>query len=101
MMNERFSRRRLLAAGAALASRAVGWDSLWGVSSWAEAVVAGAPRGFPRDVAVSRRRFENWARAIEVEGVWTCTPRSAEEVITGGQLGVAAPLPGASARPRA
>ena len=77
----RFSRRRFVAAGAALASGAVAWDSVSGLPSWAGAVVAGAPRGFPRDVAVSRRRFENWSQAIEVDGVWTCAPRTPEEVV--------------------
>ena len=80
-MGARLSRRRFVAAGAALASGAVAWDSVSGVPSWAGAVAAGAPRGFPRDVAVSRQRFENWARAIEVDGVWTCAPRTPDEVV--------------------
>lgn len=81
MVGERYSRRRFVASGAAVAAGAVSWDLLSGVSSWAEAVVAGAPAGFPRDVAVSRRRFVNWAGAIDVEGVWTCAPRSPDEVV--------------------
>ena len=81
VMGARLSRRRFVAAGAALASGAVAWDSVSGVPSWAGAVAAGAPRGFPRDVAVSRQRFENWARAIEVDGVWTCAPRTPDEVV--------------------
>jgi FAD/FMN-containing dehydrogenase len=47
----------------------------------AAANVRRAPPGFPREVAISRRRFENWAQAIEVEGVWTCAPRSPDEVV--------------------
>jgi hypothetical protein len=30
---------------------------------------------------VSRRRFENWAQAIDVEGVLTCAPRTPSEVV--------------------
>jgi FAD/FMN-containing dehydrogenase len=32
-------------------------------------------------MAVSRRRFENWAQAIAVERVWTCAPHTSEEVV--------------------
>jgi FAD/FMN-containing dehydrogenase len=44
-------------------------------------MVAGRPRGFPRGVVVSRRRFENWAQAIQVDSVWTCAPRTPDEVV--------------------
>ncbi len=80
-IGEGLSRRRFVGAGAALAAGAMGWDSLSGVSSWADAAVAGAPRGFPVGVAVSRQRFVNWAEAIEVDGVWTCAPRTPDEVV--------------------
>ncbi len=80
-IGEGLSRRRFVGAGAALAAGAVGWDPLSGVWSWADAAVAGAPRGFPDGVAVSRRRFVNWAGAIEVDGVWTCAPRTPDEVV--------------------
>ena len=40
-----------------------------------------APAGFPRGIAIERRRFENWAQAIEVDAVWTCAPRTPEEVV--------------------
>src|SRR5690242_10427051 len=80
-IGEGLSRRRFVGAGAALAAGAVGWDALSGVSSWADAAAAGAPRGFPGGVAVSRRRFVNWAQQIEVAGVWTCAPRTPDEVV--------------------
>jgi FAD/FMN-containing dehydrogenase len=62
------SRRRFIASGVALASAAA-WDP------------AMASAGFPRGVAVSRRRFENWAQAIEVRRVLTCAPRTPDEVV--------------------
>jgi FAD/FMN-containing dehydrogenase len=80
-IGEGLSRRRFVGAGAALAAGAVGWDPLSGVWSWADAAVAGAPRGFPDGVAVSRRRFMNWSGAIEVDGVWTCAPCTPDEVV--------------------
>jgi FAD/FMN-containing dehydrogenase len=72
-----FSRRRFIASGAALASGAAVWDPTLRAAAKAQA----APPGFPRGVAISRRRFENWAQAIEVEGVWTCAPRTPDEVV--------------------
>jgi FAD/FMN-containing dehydrogenase len=72
-----FSRRGFIASGAALASGA----AVAGPALRAAAKAQSAPPGFPRGVAVSRRRFENWAQAIEVEGVWTCAPRTPDEVV--------------------
>jgi hypothetical protein len=54
---ERLSRRRLIASGAALAGAAAGLNAL-GAPRSAAAPVTGAPPGFPRDIAVSRQRFE-------------------------------------------
>jgi FAD/FMN-containing dehydrogenase len=76
---ERLSRRRFIAVGAALASGAQGVKLQAPASAAAE--VSSAPPGFPRGVAASRRRFMNWAQAIEVEGVWTCAPRTPEDVV--------------------
>ena len=78
---ERLSRRGLIASGAALAGAAAGWNSkLWSPSA-ATAAGTAAPRGFPRDIVVARQRFENWAQAIEVDGIWTCAPRTGDEVV--------------------
>ena len=66
------SRRRFIASGVALA----------GAAAWDPALArAGAAAGFPGDVAVSRRRFENWAQAIDVRRVLTCAPRTPQEVV--------------------
>jgi FAD/FMN-containing dehydrogenase len=73
------SRRRLIASGAALASGAAAWSPALAPSSAAAA--RRAPAGFPRGIAIARRRFENWAQAIEVDAVWTCAPRTPEEVV--------------------
>ena len=66
------SRRRFIASGVALAGAAA-WDPA--------PASARAPAGFPHGVAVSRRRFQNWAQAIEVGRVWTCAPRTPDEVV--------------------
>jgi FAD/FMN-containing dehydrogenase len=35
---------------------------------------------FPRSVELYRAGFENWARDIVVESLWTCAPRAPEEI---------------------
>ncbi len=39
------------------------------------------PTGFPADVALRRRQFENWAGTIRARGLWTCAPRTPEELV--------------------
>jgi len=39
------------------------------------------PSGFPPDIPVAQKTFENWCQMITVPGVWTCTPRSEADVV--------------------
>ena len=39
------------------------------------------PAGFPDAVPLARRTFENWATSIHIDGLWTCRPRTADEVV--------------------
>ena len=39
------------------------------------------PPGFPAGIELYPERFENWAGAIAVDGLWTCAPRSSDEVV--------------------
>lgn len=39
------------------------------------------PPGFPAGIEVRRESYQNWSGHIEVDGVWTCAPRSPEEVV--------------------
>lgn len=39
------------------------------------------PPGFPADVPLARRPYENWATTIRCDGLWTCRPRTAAEVV--------------------
>jgi FAD/FMN-containing dehydrogenase len=68
------SRRRFIAAGAAAATGA-----LW-VPATHAASAARLP-GFPAGVPLRQERFENWAQAIDVDGVWTCAPAAAGAVV--------------------
>jgi FAD/FMN-containing dehydrogenase len=74
------SRRRLLASGAALATGVVAKSGL-GAPPARAGRAAAAPSGFPHGIAVTRKRFQNWAQAIVVAGVWTAAPRTPDEVL--------------------
>jgi FAD/FMN-containing dehydrogenase len=40
-----------------------------------------SPPAFPVGIDVSRQRYENWSREIVIDDLWTCTPRSASDVV--------------------
>lgn len=37
--------------------------------------------GFPSGIPIAQKTFENWSLAIKVPRLWTCTPRTAEDVV--------------------
>ncbi|WP_227106810.1 cholesterol oxidase substrate-binding domain-containing protein [Chromobacterium rhizoryzae] len=39
------------------------------------------PNNFPADIPLYKQSFKNWAGDIKVDDVWTCAPRSADEVV--------------------
>lgn len=48
----------------------------------AAAACAPPPPDFPAGIDLHLQAYENWAREIVVGDVWTCTPRSAADVVT-------------------
>jgi FAD/FMN-containing dehydrogenase len=38
------------------------------------------PPGFPAGIELYQQAFENWAKTIEVEDLWTCAPRTGRQV---------------------
>jgi FAD/FMN-containing dehydrogenase len=40
-----------------------------------------APAGFPSGIPVFRQAYENWAREVIVDDLWTCTPATANDVV--------------------
>ena len=74
------SRRRLLQAGA------VGAVGAWLPTIKIPVASAGAgvcptPPDFPAGISLYRQGFENWAKALVIDDLWTCAPRSAEDVV--------------------
>ncbi len=74
------SRRRLLQAGA------VGAAAAWMPTIRLPAASAGdlacsVPPEFPAGIDLYRQAFENWAKALVIDDLWTCAPRSAGDVV--------------------
>ncbi|MFD7991521.1 cholesterol oxidase substrate-binding domain-containing protein [Streptomyces mexicanus] len=73
------SRRRLLASSAAAGG------AVWlvrGLIRPDDAYAAPAPPpGFPAGVGLYRRAYENWAGEIRTDQLWTCAPRTPQEVL--------------------
>ncbi|SHM79395.1 cholesterol oxidase substrate-binding domain-containing protein [Actinacidiphila paucisporea] len=73
------SRRRLLASSAA-AGGAV-WLLRGLVRPGSAYAASGPPPGFPAGLDVYQRVYENWAGEIRTDQLWTCAPRSPQEVL--------------------
>ncbi|GAA1269162.1 cholesterol oxidase substrate-binding domain-containing protein [Kitasatospora nipponensis] len=75
------TRRRLLAGSAALGG--VSW-LLRGAIGPDRPPADGvpAPPAFPPGIEVHRQEFENWAGEIRADQLWTCTPATADDVVT-------------------
>jgi FAD/FMN-containing dehydrogenase len=70
------TRRGLLKSGAAVGA--------WWLPIGAAGPVAGTddpPPGFPPGIRLYRQVYQNWAGEIRVEQVWTCAPRTPDEVV--------------------
>ncbi|KIQ19274.1 cholesterol oxidase substrate-binding domain-containing protein [Rhodococcus sp. MEB064] len=49
----------------------------------ADSAAAGSvPPNFPAGIALFRQKYQNWSKEIVVDGVWTCSPRHADDVVT-------------------
>ncbi|MFE5396211.1 cholesterol oxidase substrate-binding domain-containing protein [Streptomyces sp. NPDC056568] len=73
------SRRRLLASSIAAGGAAWLWRGVVRPDS-AYADVP-SPSGFPPGLDVFRRVYENWAGEIRADQLWTCTPRTPQDLL--------------------
>jgi len=73
------SRRRLLASSAA-AGGAV-WLMRGLVRPGSAYAASAPPPGFPAGIHLYQRAYENWAGEIRTDQLWTCAPRSPQEVL--------------------
>ncbi|MGC0153209.1 cholesterol oxidase substrate-binding domain-containing protein [Chromobacterium vaccinii] len=62
--------------------------SVGALAGWLPAEQVGAarlacaqPSNFPADIALYKQTFQNWAGDIKVDDVWSCAPRTPDEVV--------------------
>jgi FAD/FMN-containing dehydrogenase len=73
--------RRAFVAGAAAAG-ALAWAPLFRVTPASAQATSAAPPNFPSSIPLYQQAYQNWAGMIVIDGVWTCTPASAADVVT-------------------
>jgi FAD/FMN-containing dehydrogenase len=74
------SRRQFLAGSVAAGLAA--WTMLGRIPAGSAESTCPPPPGFPGGIDLYQSVYENWARAIHVDDVWTCAPRTPAEVAT-------------------
>ncbi|AHH97180.1 cholesterol oxidase substrate-binding domain-containing protein [Kutzneria albida] len=71
------SRRSVMKATAAAAVvSATAWQPVASAATTLQ-----APPGFPQSLEIRQRAFRNWSGQVSVDQAWTCSPRTAEEVV--------------------
>jgi len=77
------SRRGFIAgvAGAAGAT-ALSWTPAFQIPAGSAAAVLPTPPSFPAGIPLYQQAFENWAKEIVVDAVWTCAPATPNDVVT-------------------
>ncbi|MFC4603949.1 cholesterol oxidase substrate-binding domain-containing protein [Rhodococcus kronopolitis] len=76
------SRRGFLTAAAgATALTALAWTPARALSSDDPESTLPVPQAFPDDIPLVQQGYENWAREIVFDEVWTATPRDAHDVV--------------------
>ena len=77
------TRRGFLGGAAGAGAAAVmGWVPAFQVAAGAQASTLPTPPSFPAGIPLYQQAFENWAREIRIDAVWTCAPRHADDVVT-------------------
>lgn len=81
--NGGLSRRGFIAgvAGAAGAT-ALSWTPAFQVPAGSAAASLPTPPSFPAGIPLYQQAFENWAKEIVVDAVWTCAPATPNDVVT-------------------
>ncbi|MGQ0778950.1 MAG: cholesterol oxidase substrate-binding domain-containing protein, partial [Pseudonocardiales bacterium] len=71
-------RRRFLAGSAAAGALplSAGWMTPSGIGP------SHPPPAFPSSIDLHQRRYQNWSGEITIDPVWTCVPRTPQDVVT-------------------
>ena len=78
-----FTRRTLLTGAAAAGlTAAAGSQPAHRIPAGSAATTLAPPPGFPAGIPLSQQAFRNWSLEIIVEGVWTASARTPDDVVT-------------------
>lgn len=70
------------AAAGAGAATGIGWTPAFQVAAGSAASTLPTPPNFPGGISLYQQAYENWAREISIDAVWTCAPTTTNEVVT-------------------
>ncbi|WP_394831530.1 FAD-binding protein [Pendulispora rubella] len=76
------SRRRFLSASAGVTAGLFGWAPRFRIPVASAGSTLPAPPGFPPAISLYQQAYQNWSGQIFVDGVWTCAPTDAADVVT-------------------
>ncbi len=79
----RLSRRGFVAgvAGAAGAT-ALGWAPAFQAAAGSAQATLPAPPSLPAGIPLYQQAYQNWAKEVVVDAVWTCAPATPDDVVT-------------------
>lgn len=80
-MDARAVSRRAFVGGALALGAAAGMGATPAVALPPGAAPLPVPPAFPAGIDLAVRGYENWSQEIVLDAVWTCVPRSAEDVV--------------------
>src|SRR5262249_20887989 len=73
--------RRTFLTGAALGAAGAIWSPVLRITPAQATDSCAVPPNFPSTVELYQQVYENWVKAIHVDDVWTCAPRSPSDVV--------------------
>jgi FAD/FMN-containing dehydrogenase len=78
------ARRRFLGATVATAAAGAlaGWLPAFRVEAGSAQATCAAPPGFPAGIALYQQAYQNWSEEIVIDGLWTCAPRTPQDLVT-------------------
>lgn len=79
-----WSRRRFLstAVTTAAAGALAGWLPAFRVEAGSAQASCAAPPGFPAGIPLYQQAYQNWSEEIVVDSLWTCAPRTPQDLVT-------------------
>jgi FAD/FMN-containing dehydrogenase len=69
-----------VARSAGVAAAAL-WTPAFKIATASAASTCAAPQAFPTGIPLYQQAYQNWAQQITVDDVWTCAPRTADDVV--------------------